>query len=238
MNYLPRPDLRSLLTLSILMAAAAMAGCDQPAVWQSPPVTNAAAIPAAHEAEPATADVEARPAAAAADVQPGSHFAAAAERPAAVEAPAEKDGPPRRSAIRPKADRGATADGVEKITFDDLILGMQADMVYRPWMLESESNGGRAKELEGKRVRLTGVMHGGVESVKKNKEFVLLRNAECKFGPGGQADHLAKIFMKEGKTVSYTDETVYVEGTLRIKPSMGEDGNTWSIYEIEGGELK
>jgi hypothetical protein len=44
--------------------------------------------------------------------------------------------------------------------------------------------------------------------------------------------------MKEGKTVSYTDETVNVEGTLRIKPEMGEDGNTWSIYEIEGAEVK
>ena len=154
-------------------------------------------------------------------------------------APPTGDAVVRPVALRPKADRGAAPEGVEKITFDDLILGMQADMVFRPWMLESETNGGRAKELDGKRVRLSGIMHGGVGSTEKNKDFVLLRNKECKFGPGGQADHLAKVFMKKGKTAPYTgDATVRVEGTLRIKPSMGEDGNTWSIYELEEAELK
>lgn len=154
-------------------------------------------------------------------------------------APPNSDAIVRPVALRPKADRGVAPEGVEKITFDDLILGMQADMVFRPWMLESETNGGRAKELDGKRVRLSGIMHGGVGSTEKNKDFVLLRNKECKFGPGGQADHLAKVFMKEGKTAPYTgDATVRVEGTLRIKPSMGTDGNTWSIYELEEAELK
>ncbi len=234
-----------LMAMAATWAVAALAGCDRPAVSQ-PPTTDSTATetqsPAVRPVAREEADATAEPSA---DVQPAAHQeVAAAETPKAIEAPATAaapsagDGPPRRSAIRPKADRGATADGVQKITFDDLILGMQADMVFRPWMLESETNGGRAKDLDGKPVRLTGVMHGGVESVKKNKEFVLLRNKECKFGPGGQADHLAKIFMKEGKTVSYTDETIYVEGTLRIKPSMGEDGNTWSIYEIEGAEVK
>jgi hypothetical protein len=154
-------------------------------------------------------------------------------------APPSSEVPTRPAALRPRADRGTTSEGVEKITFDDLILGMQADMVFRPWMLESETNGGRAKELEGKRVRLPGIMHGGVKSTEKNKDFVLLRNKECKFGPGGQADHLAKVFMKDGKTVAYSgDETLFVEGTLRIKPSMGDDGNTWSIYELEDAEVK
>jgi hypothetical protein len=232
-----RLPLRNLWAVSLVSGASVFAGCSPPAVSQGLPATNTAAVPVAREMEPAPT-VEAASADAAPVVQPASHLAAAAEAAVAAEAPAEKDPPGRRSAIRPKADRGTTADGVEKITFDDLILGMQADMVYRPWMLESETNGGRAKELEGKRVRLTGVMHGGLAGGKKNKEFVLLRNKECKFGRGGQADHLAKIFLKEGKTVSYTDDTVVVEGTLRINPSTGDDGNTWSIYEIEGAERK
>lgn len=230
MQRLPFLNLWAALSAVLLISAASVfAGCDRPAISQSSSAPTAAAVALPAESPQADAALE---------VKPAVDQSAVSEPPATFAAAPADDGPPRRSAIRPKADRGTTTDGVEKITFDDLILGMQADMVYRPWMLESETNGGRAKELEGKRVRLLGVMHGGVESVKKNKEFVLLRNKECKFGPGGQADHLAKIFMKEGKTVSYTDETVYVEGTLRIKPSMGEDGNTWSIYEIEGGELK
>lgn len=154
-------------------------------------------------------------------------------------APPSSDAPTRPAGLRPKADRGKASEGVEKITFDDLILGMQADMVFRPWMLESETNGGRAKELDGKRVRLGGIMHGAVKSTERNKEFVLLRNKECKFGPGGQADHLTKVFMKDGNTAAYAgDKTVVVEGTLRIEPSMGEDGNTWSIYEIVNAEVK
>ena len=227
----------------LVIAAAAIAGCDRHAASQTPSPGNvetadvAAEKPAASASEtvPKTADPAASEGAPAQEQSPAEAPASAA--PAAA-APPASDGPPRPGSLRPKADRTAATGGVEKITFDDLILGMEKDMVYRPWMLESETNGGRAKELEGKKVRLTGVMHGGVESIKKNKEFVLLRNKECKFGPGGQADHLAKIFMKDGKTASYTDQTVMVEGTLRIKPEMGDDGNTWSIYEIEGAEMK
>lgn len=242
--------LRGLLPAPALLVLAALAGCDRPAASQSPPANHVATASAATRQESPAASHDAAAAAEpsgaqgkpVAEVQPAAHETVAAETPETPAnpeaAPPAGDGPPRRSALRPKADRGAAEGGVEKITFDDLILGMQADMVYRPWMLESETNGGRAKELDGKRVRLAGVMHGGVESIKKNKEFVLLRNKECKFGPGGQADHLAKVFMKEGKTVSFTEETVKVEGTLRIKASSGDDGNTWSIYEIEDAELK
>ena len=120
--------------------------------------------------------------------------AVASDGPSSDPNPAADPAPPASAAKvqpasnRPRADRTKVA-GVEQITFDDLILGMSADMVFRPWMLEA--NGGRAKELDGQRVRLAGIMHGGVKSQTKNKEFVLLRNKECKFGPGGQADHLA-----------------------------------------------
>lgn len=229
---------RTFLPLCLLTMAAA-AGCDRHAASQTPSPGTVESAPAVSKPEPA----DASPDTVQAPADPATSGGTAAQEPSAADstaaaAPPSSDAPPRPAAQRPKADRSVAAGGVEKITFDDLILGMQADMVYRPWMLESETNGGRAKELDGKKVRLAGVMHGGVQSSKKNKEFVLLRNKECKFGPGGQADHLAKIFMKEGKTVSYTDETVNVEGTLRIKPEMGEDGNTWSIYEIEGAEVK
>jgi hypothetical protein len=233
MNKTTPRVLSSLFGLAVILSiAAALVGCDQHAISQSPPATTTAA--ALEQSDSRTGNANQ-----AAEVQPAAHQAPSVA-PAAVEAaPPANDGPPRPSALRPKADRGTTADGVEKITFDDLILGMQADMVYRPWMLESETNGGRAKELEGKKVRLAGIMHGGVDSQTKNKDFVLLRNKECKFGPGGQADHLAKIFMKEGKTAKYAgDVTVVVEGTLKIEAETGDDGNTWSIYRIEGAEVK
>ncbi|MBC7852218.1 MAG: hypothetical protein IAF94_02185 [Pirellulaceae bacterium] len=136
------------------------------------------------------------------------------------------------AATRPKADREPTKPGdPEKITFDDLILSMQADMVYRPFMLTD-----RAKELEGKRVRLSGNMlpYDGT----KAKEFIILRNKECKYGVGGQADHVADVLMKEGHKATFTLDTIRVEGTLRIAPVNGDDGNTKHIYVLEEAVLK
>jgi hypothetical protein len=141
--------------------------------------------------------------------------------------------PARPTGQRPPADRGPTRPGdAEKVTFDDLNLGMTADMVYRPFLLTD-----RAKELDGKRVSIVGYMHGGVDSAKNNKEFILLKNTECKFGPGGQADHLADIKLKAGETTRLTREAVKVEGTLKIEPYQGPDGNTWSLYRLEDAKI-
>jgi hypothetical protein len=129
---------------------------------------------------------------------------------------------------RPTADRGPSRLGdVEKITFDDLNVGMQADMVFRPFLLTD-----RVKELDGKRVAIKGYIHPGATG-KGIKEFVLLRNLQCKFGAGGQADHLAQVFMRKGNTVDYRLEDVKIEGILKVQPFEGPDGNTWSIYRLE-----
>jgi hypothetical protein len=143
--------------------------------------------------------------------------------------------PPRETAAaqRPRADRGPSRPGqAEKITFDDLNLGMQADVVFRDFMLND-----RVKELAGQRVSLVGYMHGGVSS-KTIDNFVLLKNNQCKFGPGGQADHLARVFLREGKHVDFTSSDVKVEGTLRIDKFDGPDGNTWAIYRLDDAQVK
>ena len=137
---------------------------------------------------------------------------------------------------RPKADRTPSRPGdAEKITFEDIVLGMQADMVFRPFLLTD-----RAKELDGKRVSISGFMYGGVEAGRQRniKEFLLLRNKECKFGPGGQADHLAQVFLEPKHTTEFTLQPVKVEGTLKIEPYEGSDGNTWSIYRLEDARVK
>ena len=164
-----------------------------------------------------------------------SASAEVAPAPAAEPTPTEKP-KPTESGTRPKADREPTKPGdPEKITFDDLILGMAADMVYRPFMLTD-----RSKELEGKRVRLTGEMYGGsFTGTAKAKGFIILRNKECKYGAGGQADHVADVKMKEGHTVRFTSGTTRVEGTLRITPvNDAKDGNTKHIYVLEDSVLK
>jgi hypothetical protein len=134
---------------------------------------------------------------------------------------------------RPPADRLPARPGeAEKITFDDLNLGMAADMVYRPFLLTD-----RVKQLEGKRLSILGYMHPGVETRKNIKKFILLKNTECKFGPGGQADHLAEIYMAEGNSTVLTSKPVKVEATLKIEPFQGVDGNTWSIYRLEDAKI-
>jgi hypothetical protein len=80
-------------------------------------------------------------------------------------------------------------------------------------------------------------MHGGVESTKSVKEFVLLKNTECKFGPGGQADHLAQVYLAEGATTPFTNKPLKIEATLKVEPFEGSDGNTWSIYRLEGAKV-
>ncbi|MGI8980315.1 MAG: hypothetical protein ACR2FY_13900 [Pirellulaceae bacterium] len=157
----------------------------------------------------------------------------AAEVPIAAPKPPEKPAAEDSAATRPKADREPTKPGdPEKITFDDLILGMQADMVYRPFMLTD-----RAKELEGKQVRLSGDMLSFVAS-KKVKEFIILRNNKCLYGKGGQADHVALVLMKEGHTIEYTSKTVRIEGKLKIEPVSGDDGNTKHLYVLEDAVAK
>jgi hypothetical protein len=102
---------------------------------------------------------------------------------------------------------------------------MAADMVYRPFLLND-----RVKELDGQKVSIMGYIHGGATG--KVKEFILLKNTECKFGPGGQADHLAQVFLAPGQTTKYQLDAIKVEGKLVVKPKQGPDGNTWSVYDL------
>lgn len=119
-----------------------------------------------------------------------------------------------------------------KVTFDNLVIGMQKDIKFRPFMMTEE-----AQSLVGQVIQIPGYMSGGVSKIEGLEEFILLRNTECKFGPGGQADHLIQIKMKAGKSTNYTKDMLYVQGTLEFKPFEGPDGNTWSIYEINDGAV-
>lgn len=150
-------------------------------------------------------------------------------KPAADGAPASAE----KTVAKPAPRRPRLPGQPEEISFDDLVIGMQADIVFRPWMLSD-----RVKEIDGQSVRLIGYVHPGVETQKHIKELVLLRNLECKFGPGGQADHLVRVTFKPGVEASFTKNAVEVQGVLKINPFQGADGNTWSIYDLEGTGFK
>ena len=125
-------------------------------------------------------------------------------------------------------------DEVEVISFDDLKLGMPVDSVFRPLMLQF--NEGRAKSLLGKRINVGGYMNP-TDSLTGVKEFILLRNLECKFGPGGQADHLVRVMLEADLTTNFTDKIVYVEGVLELNPFPVGGASTWSIYDMKATKV-
>lgn len=122
---------------------------------------------------------------------------------------------------------------VEVISFDDLNIGMQEDTPFRPRMLNYDD--GRTKRLLGKRINVGGYMNP-TDTQDGVEEFILLKNLDCKFGPGGQADHLVHVVLQEGKTTSYTDAVIYVEGVLELNP-FPEEGPTWSIYDLKATKI-
>ena len=115
---------------------------------------------------------------------------------------------------------------VVDITFAEINMNMTADMVFRPFLVTD-----RVRELEGKRVRITGKMFNLGASAKTDN-FVLLKNKECKFGPGGQADHLVNVVLREGTKIKYREEPLTVEGIFKLNPTGGVDGNTWSVFDL------
>lgn len=115
------------------------------------------------------------------------------------------------------------------ISFDDVVLGIKANLVFYRSMLSP-----RAKELEGKMVTIRGYIYGdGAFTNDGIKDFALLRNTECVFGPGGPADHVIHVVMSGDASAKYTTGPVTVTGLLTVKPYTGFDGNTWAIYHIQ-----
>ena len=117
------------------------------------------------------------------------------------------------------------------ISYDDLDLPMEPDAVFQDWMLTQ-----RVRDLEGKRVRITGFMLPGYDS-QKVKQFVMLREKECPYGPGGQAHHVIAVSLKKA-SARYTENTITVEGVLSVRPFTGYNDKTWAVYALDDAELK
>jgi hypothetical protein len=122
---------------------------------------------------------------------------------------------------------------VEPITFERLDIGMEPDSVYQPWMMKHA-----VKVLDGKPVRIRGFMHGAVFQRNNIRTFHLMREKECPFGPGGQAHHAIEVEMQGKRRANFTTDEITVEGIFSIRPITGENGNTWSLYHLEGTSVQ
>lgn len=192
-----------------LLSVLLWAGCapaSSPDVASAPPAASVARVAAASPASDRASSVT---------VAPASHAGAAHEglaRPASEAAAG--------------IATAARESGLQDVSFEDIQLPIQADMVLRPFMLTQ-----RVKDLDGKKIRISGYMLPDVKT-KDITEFVLLKNTQCKFGPGGQADHLINVLMVDGAKAKFRADAISVEGVLKINPFQGPDGNTWSIYDL------
>jgi hypothetical protein len=120
----------------------------------------------------------------------------------------------------------------ENITFDDLNTEMPADVKWEAKYLTD-----RIKELDGKTVKIAGVMYPDVRT-KGITEFVMLKNSECLFGPGGPAHHVVMVYLGGDESTRFTTRAVTVEGVLVVKPWEGPDGNIWALYELRDGVMR
>ena len=121
----------------------------------------------------------------------------------------------------------------EDVKWERLDIGMEPDSLYQPWMMTTA-----IKVLEGKPVRIKGWMNGAVFQRSNIRNFHLMREKECPFGPGGQAHHAIAVELQGKLRTDFTTEEITVEGIFHITPVTGENGNTWSLYRIEGTAVK
>ena len=154
---------------------------------------------------------------------PVSSSSAIPVKPAAIKSPT----------VEPKPPEPEQPPAIEDITWQRLDIGMEPDSVYQPWMLTTS-----IKVLEGKPVRIKGFMNGAVFTRTNIRNFHLMREKECPFGPGGQAHHAIEVELQGKNRVDFTTEELTVEGIFSVVPETGENGKTWSIYRIAGTSAK
>lgn len=199
--------LETRVTLLIaLLSCLAAAGCQrEPSALATNGQPAAAPAPAQPVVEPARNGSPATP-----DRRPAGMTAGEPSAPA--------------SGRKPRGDGRAIL-----ITFDDLELKMNEDSVFAPSLLTP-----RVKELDGQRVRIRGFIYPSVFQQTGITQFPLVKNTECKFGPGGIAHHIIVVELKAGVSTAFTVRPIAVEGVLTVRPWTGPDGNTWTVYHMVG----
>ncbi len=121
-----------------------------------------------------------------------------------------------------------------EVAWDRLEMPLGEDNHFEPWMVPS-----RVQELEGKRVRVQGLIYAGSLSQRGNiREFPLIRELGCQFGNGAPAWHVIMVELDGNLRTEYKAEPITIEGILRVKPYNGPDGKTWSVYFLQGTKVE
>ena len=119
------------------------------------------------------------------------------------------------------------------ITFDDLELKLPVNSKFSPEVLTP-----RVKELDGERVTIKGFIYAaGVFKQTGIQQFPLVKNTQCKFGPGGLSYCVILVSLDDGVETDFTLQPITVEGILQVEPFSGPDGVTYSMYKMTGEKV-
>ena len=229
------------LKVGLMAGCQPRAGSDEPAARDERPDTEATIDPEAGESEPAVSAAAERPddpKQSLAETEPAKP-PAETDASAGTDVPTEAARPPTGAAASSrdvpvdKRSSPADDDSLKIISFDDLQVDIQADMVFEPSMLTD-----RVRELDGRRVRIRGFIFPAVFQQTGIDQFLLVMNTECKFGPGEEAHHIIIVELVDGVTTSFTVRPITVEGRLTVRPWTGPDGNTWALYHMDGERVR
>ena len=120
------------------------------------------------------------------------------------------------------------------VQWDRLEMPLGEENHFEPWMVPS-----RVKDLDGKRVRIQGLIYAGGLYQKGNiREFPLIRELGCQFGSGAPAWHVIMVELEGKLRTEYKTEPITIEGILRVKPYNGSDGKVWSVYSLQGMKVE
>ena len=127
-----------------------------------------------------------------------------------------------------------SADGVNGISFDDIVFDIAPDQAFDPKML----NDG-VRSLFDRRIKIRGyILPWTMLHEKGNKGFILVRdNQECCFGPGAALYDCIMVRMNPGHTADYRAVPVAVTGTFRFHEHV-EDGVTRSVFRLEADSVE
>ena len=129
------------------------------------------------------------------------------------------------------AHAGDAEKGLKDISFDDLKFDIKPAAKFEESMLTD-----KIKALDGQPIRIRGVMMPSFQQ-KGIKQFILLMNAECKFGSTKDPVWCnVRVIMDENESASFGLRPITVEGKLKLDVMEGENYDL-SVYLMEKAKV-
>jgi hypothetical protein len=95
----------------------------------------------------------------------------------------------------------------------------------------------RVKELDGKKVLMTGFMLP-IDEVQNIKEFLLVKSLwSCCYGQPPDIHGIVRVVMPKGKTTDYFFDPLKIVGTFKVEATM-LDGYCVDIYQLHVESLE